>query len=116
MELRYSAIHLQSYGGTSEAVKGHADSQTANLWARWRAPTGLRILRRPFRYVLEFTHSEFYGDQRGVLGFTNLTSLGAGIEFDTSSYPVVATRLRFVGRYVFGNNVSGSSLGIAVSF
>jgi hypothetical protein len=116
VELRYSAVHLQSYGNTSEAVQGHADSQTANLWARWRAPTGLRILRRPFRYVLEFTHSEFFGDQRGVLGFTNLTSLGAGIEFDTSSYPVIATRLRFVGRYVFGDNVSGTSLGIAISF
>ncbi len=116
VELRYSAVHLQSYGDSSAAVQGHADSQTANLWARWRAPTGLRILRRPFRYVLEFTHSEFFGDQRGVLGFTNLTSFGAGIEFDTSSYPVVASRLRLVGRYVIGNNVSGTSVGLALSF
>ncbi len=116
VELRYSAIHLQSYGDSSEAVKGHARSQTANLWARWRAPTGLRILRRPFRYVLELTHSEFFGDQRGVLGFTNLTSLGAGLEFETSSYPVVVSRLRLVGRYVFGDHVSGSSVGLAVSF
>jgi hypothetical protein len=66
--------------------------------------------------VLELTHSEFLGDQRGILGFDRLTSVGAGLELDSSAYDVIITRTRLVGRYVFGTNVSGFSVGLAVSF
>ncbi|MGX9693635.1 hypothetical protein [Achromobacter anxifer] len=115
VELRYSDLRLQSFD-SSAAVQGHATAQSANLWARYRAPTGFVMLQRPLRYVLELTHSEFLGDQRGILGFDRLTSVGAGLELDSSAYNVIITRTRLVGRYVFGNNVSGISVGLAVSF
>ncbi|WP_254241788.1 hypothetical protein [Achromobacter pestifer] len=115
VELRYSDMRLQSFN-SSAAVQGHATAQSANLWARYRAPTGLVMLQRPLRYVLELTHSEFLGDQRGILGFDRLTSVGAGLELDSSAYDVIITRTRLVGRYVFGSNVSGFSVGLAVSF
>ena len=115
VELRYSDIRLQSFD-SSAAVKGRATAQSANLWARYRAPTGQVALQRPVRYVLELTHSEFLGDQRGILGFDRLTSLGAGLELDSSAYDVIITRTRLVGRYVFGQNVRGFSVGLAVSF
>ncbi|WP_313624272.1 hypothetical protein [Achromobacter sp.] len=115
VELRYSDIRLQSFDSSS-AVKGNAVAQSANLWARYRAPTGITMLQRPLRYVLELTHSEFLGDQRGALGFDRLTALGAGLELDSSAYDMIITRTRLVGRYVFGNNVSGFSVGLAVSF
>ncbi len=115
VELRYSDIRLKSFA-SSAAVQGNAIAQSANLWARYRAPTGLTMLQRPLRYVLELTHSEFLGDQRGVLGFDRLTSRGAGLELDSSAYNVFITRTRLVGRYVFGQNVSGFSVGLAVSF
>ncbi|WP_165867804.1 hypothetical protein [Achromobacter aegrifaciens] len=115
VELRYSDLRLQSFD-SSAAVQGHATAQSANLWARYRAPTGFVMLQRPLRYVLELTHSEFLGDQRGILGFDRLTSVGAGLELDSSAYNMIITRTRLVGRYVFGNNVSGFSVGLAVSF
>ncbi|MCD0497423.1 hypothetical protein LP085_11215 [Achromobacter sp. MY14] len=115
VELRYSDIRLKSFS-SSAAVQGNATAQSANLWARYRAPTGIVLLQRPLRYVLELTHSEFLGDQRGVLGFDRLTSVGAGLELDSSAYDVIITRTRLVGRYVFGTNVSGFSVGLAVSF
>ncbi|WP_088141313.1 hypothetical protein [Achromobacter xylosoxidans] len=115
VELRYSDMRLQSFN-SSAAVEGHATAQSANLWARYRAPTGIVMLQRPLRYVLELTHSEFLGDQRGILGFDRLTSVGAGLELDSSAYDVIITRTRLVGRYVFGTNVSGFSVGLAVSF
>ncbi|MDM9558282.1 hypothetical protein [Bordetella petrii] len=115
VELRYSDIRLKSFA-SSAAVQGKATAQSANLWARYRAPTGLTLLQRPLRYVLELTHSEFLGDQRGVLGFDRLTSVGAGLELDSSAYDIIVTRTRLVGRYVFGTNVSGFSVGLAVSF
>ena len=51
-----------------------------------------------------------------MLGFDRLTTLGTGLELDTSGHDVSITRVRAVLRYVFGNNVSGFSLGLAVSF
>lgn len=116
VELRYTNIYLQSIGGSSEAVSGSADAQNLGLWSRWRAPTGLTALDRPLRYVLEFSHTQFLGDLRGALGFNWLTSLGAGVELDTSKYTWLTTRWRLLGRYKFGDGVQGWSVGIACSF
>lgn len=116
VELRYTNILLRTFGNTSAAVEGSASARTANLWARWRAPTGFVALDRPLRYVLEFSHSHYLGSQADILGFDRLTTLGVGMELDTSAHDIFVTRARAVIRYVFGNNVSGFSLGLAVSF
>jgi hypothetical protein len=116
VELRYTNIHLKNAGGTSTAVQGSSDAQTVNLWTRWRAPTGMTMLERPVRYVLEYVHTRFLGDLDGVLGFDHLNSVGAGLELDTSKYDTIVTRARMVARYKFGDNVKGWSLGFAVSF
>jgi hypothetical protein len=116
LELRYTNIYLQSFGGTSTAVKGSADSQSVSLWARWRAPTGVTMLERPLRYVLEFAHTTFIGDLDGVLGFNYLSSVGAGLELDSSKYDIHVTRTRLMARYKVGENVRGWSVGLAVSF
>lgn len=113
--LRYTYLHLQSYGSSSDAVDGSSEAQTVGLWARWRAPTGLVFLRRPLRYVTELSNSTYLGDNRGALGFNYLTSAGLGLEIDSSAYHSVLTRTRLVGRYVFGHNVSGFSVGLAVT-
>jgi len=98
-------------------VQGSASARTANIYARYRAPTGMYALDRPVRYVLELSHSRYLGSQADVLGFDYLTTVGTGLELDTSAYnPLYVTRLRAVLRYVFGNNISGVSLGLAASF
>jgi len=117
VELRYTDIRLTTFGNTSEAVQGSASARTANIYARYRAPTGMYALDRPVRYVLELSHSRYLGSQADVLGFDYLTTVGTGLELDTSAYnPLYVTRLRAVLRYVFGNNISGVSLGLAASF
>ena len=116
VELRYTNIQLSSFGGTSEELKGNSETNTAGVWARWRAPTGLTALQRPLRYVLEVSHTSYYGMQRGALGFDALSSLGVGIELDSTAYTELVTRTRLVMRYMFGSNVSGTSVGLAVSF
>ena len=116
LELRYTNIYLQSFGGSSTAVKGSADAQSMSLWTRWRAPTGVTMLERPLRYVLEFAHTGFFGDLDGALGFNQRTSLGTGLELDSSAYDIAVTRTRLMARYQFGAHVSGWSVGLAVSF
>ena len=115
-ELRATDIYLRSFGGSSEAVQGSAMAQQLSLWTRWRAPTGWHALDRPVRYVLEFAYSHYFGDSAGVLGFNELTSLGVGLELDSSKYPIIITRTRAMVRYVFGHNVHGVSFGFAMSF
>ena len=83
---------------------------------RIRAPTGFMLLHRPLRYVLEGAHSTFFGAQAGILGFNHLTSFGMGLELDSSAYELYVTRARVVGRYIFGQNIRGFSIGLAVSF
>jgi hypothetical protein len=116
VEWRYTHIRLRSFGSSSEAVQGSALARTAGLWARWRAPTGFTALQRPLRYVLEAAHSTYWGDNANILGFDNLTSLGVGLELDSSAHDVYVTRTRLVMRYAIGHNVSGFSIGLAMSF
>jgi hypothetical protein len=87
-----------------------------SLWSRYRAPTGLTALERPVRYVLEYAYTSFLADLRGVLGFDDMHSFGAGVELDSSNHDVYVTRTRLLVRYKIGNNVTGWALGLAVSF
>jgi len=116
VEIRYTNIYLQGIPGTSDGVKGSALAQNLNLWSRWRAPIGRQLLHRPVRYVLEFTYSYYFGNQDDILGFNNLCSLGAGLELDVSAYFNYISRLRLIGRYRFGENVSGYTIGLGISF
>jgi hypothetical protein len=117
VEARLTNIWLESFGGTSEAVQGEALAQSFSLWTRWRAPTGLRVLDRPFRYVLEWAYSYYFGPDGDMLGYNSLNSLGAGIEFDTTDWWIpLVTRFRLIGRYRFGEDVRGYSVSLAISF
>lgn len=115
VELRYTDITLRSFGG-AESVQGVADARTSSLYSRYRAPTGWMTLDRPVRYVLEFSHSQYLGSQAGVLGFDYLSTVGLGLELDSSAYDVIVTRTRLVARYMFGEDVTGVSIGLAMSF
>jgi hypothetical protein len=115
LELRYSNIYLQSFD-SSAAVEGHASAQSVSLWSRWRAPTGITLLERPLRYVLEYAYTRFLGDLEGVMGFEDIHSFGIGLEIDTSKRDVLVTRTRLLARYKVGNNVDGWAIGLAVSF
>lgn len=117
VELRYSAMNLQTFGSTSDAVQGEANAQNLGLYLRRRAPLfDWTLLKSPVRYVLEGAHTEYLGQQRGQLGFNSLSSVGIGLELDSSQYPVFITRTRLVARYMFGENTSGYGVGLAMSF
>lgn len=87
------------------------------LYLRRRAPLwDWTLLDRPLRYVLEGARTEYLGQQRGLLGFNSLNSLGLGLELDSSKYDIFITRTRLVARYMFSNSTSGYSIGLAMSF
>jgi len=116
LEIRYTNVELRSYGSTNLGVVGHAKSESVSLWARRRIPTGWGVVwDRPVRYVLEFATTRYLGDET-ELGLTQMSSIGLGLELDTSALDRWATRWRLVGRYKFGPGTQGFSVGLAISF
>ena len=115
VELRYTNIPVKTFD-TSTAVQGSADSQSLGIWARSRIPTPITLLDRPLRAVFELAHTEFLGNLRGALGFDSLSSIGTGVELDRSASDPIFSRVRVVFRYQFGQNVRGTSIGLAASF
>lgn len=116
LELRYTNIQLRSFDDDYSSIQGSSEANNLSLWTRWRAPTGMTMLNNPLRYVLEGSNTTFLGGQRNKLGFNSLTTLGVGFELDSSDYTVIITRTRLLYRYTFASNVSGHSIGLAVSF
>ena len=116
LEIRYTNVDLHSYGSSSDGVVGHATAESASVWARRRIPTGWGVVwGRPLRYVLEAAYTRFLGDE-ARLGLTQMTSLGLGLELDSSKYDLWVSRFRLVARYKFGPSMHGWALGMAISF
>ncbi|MGI9129499.1 MAG: hypothetical protein ACR2IG_14930 [Roseomonas sp.] len=120
LELRYTDIRLSTFGDTSSLVRGESEAKTFNVWGRVRWPMEAEMFGRPLRWVVDFSHSRFFGDQV-ALGFDHLTKVGGGIEMNVGRYELGIwdfnmQSIRIVARYLFGQNVSGASVGLAVSF
>lgn len=116
LELRYTNVDLHSYGGSTIGVEGHAKSESFSVWARRRVPTGWgTVWDRPVRYVYEAAYTRFLGSETSV-GLTQMSSLGFGLELDSSAHDLWVTRTRLMARYKFGPGLSGWALGLAVSF
>lgn len=116
LELRYTRVELRLRSDDLPSLRDTAVAENLNLWTRLRTPTGLVLLDRPLRSVLEFTHTEFLGSQTNLLGFARLSAFGAGLEVDLTAHELFVTRGRVVARYLRGQGVEGWSLGLAVSF
>jgi hypothetical protein len=115
--VRYTNILLQSFGDSSDAVKGSSDAATVSFWLRWRQPIpGLAALRKPVRYVIELANTTYLGDEAGVLGFNYLSSIGVGPELDISAINLIFPRVRFIVRYLVGQDVMGVSGGISADW
>jgi len=115
LEIRYTNVELRSYDSPS-AVVGKGKAESASVWARRRVPTGWGVVwERPVRYVYEVAFTEFLGEQKEV-GLSRMASVGFGLELDSSALDRWATRWRALVRYKFGPDISGWSLGLAISF
>lgn len=112
-----SGMSRKPLAARPEAVSGQSSAENLGLYLRRRAPiSDWTLLKSPVRYVLEGAHTEYLGDQRGQLGFNGLSSLGVGLELDSSQYPVFISRTRLVAVYVRGIIHGATAVGLAMSF
>jgi Autotransporter beta-domain len=116
IEIRYTHVDLRSRSSTPQGVEGSAKTESLGIWTRRRVPTGWgHVWDRPVRYVYEFAFTRFLGSQ-AELGISHMSSLGFGLELDSSALDRWATRWRVVARYRFGPGLEGWSAGLAISF
>lgn len=116
LEIRYTNVDLHSIGNSAKGVEGHAKAESASIWARRRVPTGWgTAFDRPVRYVYEAAYTRYLGNETEI-GLKQMSSIGFGLELDTSAHDIWVTRLRAVVRYKFGPAVGGWTLGMAISF
>jgi hypothetical protein len=59
--------------------------------------------------------TRYLGDEKEI-GLTQMSSIGFGLELDSSKFDLWASRLRAVARYKSGPSTHGWSLGLAISF
>jgi hypothetical protein len=122
VELRYTQMHLQTFGDTMPAARGSSNPSSLGLWARYRWPTGREVFGRPLRWVIDMSATSYLGDQREAIGFNWSAKVGGGIEFDTGRWELGAmglniNRVRLIGRYLFADdNITGYSFGLGMSF
>ncbi len=115
LEMRYTNVSLRNSGDLSGVIDAHASAVSASVWARRRVPTGWVVWDRPVRYVLEGAFTRFLGSQTEV-GVDRMTSLGVGVELDSSAHDTWVPRWRGLLRYKFGPDIAGWSVGLAASF
>jgi hypothetical protein len=116
LEVRYTNVDLRSHGDSNIGVVGQAKAESLSIWARRRVPTGWGVVAdRPVRYVYEVATTRFLGDENEV-GLERMSSIGFGLELDSSAHDIWVTRWRAVARYKFGPGMTGWALGLAVSF
>jgi hypothetical protein len=120
-ELRYTQMRLETLDTNVSGFRVRSDNATIGLWTRYRWPSGREAFGRPLRWVAEGMYSQFLLDQRDVLGFNSLLKVGGGIELDVGrqeigAFGIFAQRLRLMARVVVGEDVTGYSLGLGMSF
>jgi hypothetical protein len=65
--------------------------------------------------VYEVATTRYLGSETEV-GLKQMSSVGFGLELDSSAFDRWATRWRAIARYKFGPGIHGTSLGLAISF
>jgi len=122
IELRYTQIHLETFGDTLPAARGTSIARTVTWWGRYYWPTGWEAFGRPVRWLIDTNFSWYVGNQARAVGFTWATRVGAGIAMDLGRQEfgvagINVGRLGLIASVLYGDRgVTGHSLGITMSF
>jgi hypothetical protein len=92
-------------------------STSAGGYVIHKAPRQARCaFDRPLRWVAYGGYAGFFGANRDALGFTSVADVGAGIESRIAPEREKSERLRVSAGYLFGDHVSGWTIGSSVQY
>ena len=122
IELRYTQIHLETFGNTLQAARGSSIARTVTWWGRYYWPTGWEAFGRPVRWLIDTNFSWYVGNQAQAIGFGWATRVGAGIAMDLGRQEwgvagINIGRLGLIASVLYGDRgVTGHSVGVTMSF
>ena len=82
MRIRTHAAYswIQSFDESNRVLGFRENAGTYSVRGEYAAPTGLRIIDRSVDWVGFASYGGFFGGNRGALGFTTVSEVGAGLE------------------------------------
>jgi hypothetical protein len=107
---------IATYGEADPALKFREGGGVMSIRGEHVAPTTLRVMERPLRWVVFGGHSSFFGPNRAVLGFPSVSEFGLGLELPLMAGDAASKRVRFAGSYLVGPNVHGWSVALSMQY
>jgi hypothetical protein len=74
------------------------------------------VFQRPLDWVVLAGYAGFFGPNRDALGFTSVAEVGVGVEVPLSKNSEKPKRIRLSASYLFGNNVTGWTIGLGLRY
>jgi hypothetical protein len=106
---------VNSFGESDPVLRFRETAGTYSARAEYLAPLGLEVAGRGLQYVVNAGYGGFFGANRDALGFTSVAEVGLGLEVPWHASPQ-SMRWRVTTRYLFGADVRGWSVGLAIVY
>ena len=118
MRIRTHAAYswIQSFDESNRVLGFRENAGTYSVRGEYAAPTGLRIMDRSLDWVGFASYGGFFGGNRGALGFTTVSEVGAGLESPFDKGNPLGQQVRVSASYLFGPSIRGWTVGIGLEF
>jgi len=107
---------ISSFDESDSALKFNETIGVYSIRADYVAPTGMKVFERPFHWVALAGYAGFFGPNRDALGFTSVMEVGVGVEVPLSKSSEKPQRIRLSASYLFGQNVTGWTVGLGMRY
>jgi len=107
---------ISSFDASDSALKFNETMGVYSIRADYAAPTGMKVFQRPLDWVVLTSYAGFFGGNRDALGFTSVAEVGAGVEIPISKNLANPKRVRISASYLFGDHVTGWTVGLGLRY
>ena len=114
--LRYDLFQSETLHSTDIAQDVSTDSQRLTARLDFTGPTGWEVFESPLGWRTGLGYRRFLGDTGDAIGFDDFIEVGAGLELNVLDRVPLASQFSLSGSLIYGENITGWSLGFGVSF
>jgi hypothetical protein len=114
--LRYNQIADIGLNASDKALDTTNGFGVGTAALEFKGPTGIEIAGHGLRWIAFANGNWLFGPHRDALGFTSFVELGGGVEIATGTALPLVQGISLRGSGIFGDGITGWSVGLSVSF
>jgi hypothetical protein len=114
--VRYNQLHADTFAASDPVLETDSNYGVLTGFAQLDGPLGLRLLGHDLRWIGFLANSSFPGNQSAALGFDYFFELGGGIELVDREVVSGIEGVSLRGSALFGDAISGWSVGLQLEF